>query len=39
MATQELDNRGLSPPEPMVRILEAIGSLGREDSLRVFMDR
>ena len=39
MPTQELDNRGLSPPEPMVRILEAIGSLGREDSLRVFMDR
>ena len=39
MATQELDNRGLPPPEPMMRILEALGSLGTHDDLRVFMDR
>lgn len=39
MATQELDNRGLPPPEPMVRILEALGSLGAGDDLHVLMDR
>ena len=34
-----LDNRGLHPPEPMVRILEAITSLEPSDELCVLMDR
>lgn len=39
MATHELDNRGLQPPEPMVRILAALGELAEEDELRAIMDR
>ena len=39
MATRSLDNRGLHPPEPMVRILEAITSLEPSDELCVLMDR
>ncbi len=39
MATQELDNRGLVPPEPMVRILAALAKLGADDELRALMDR
>lgn len=39
MTTIELDNRGLEPPQPMVRILSALATLPRDDSLRVLMDR
>jgi uncharacterized protein (DUF2249 family) len=39
MATYELDNRGLPPPEPMVRILGELAALGPEDDLEVLMDR
>ena len=39
MATNSLDNRGLAPPEPMVRILEAVQSLQGGDQLDVLMDR
>ena len=39
MASHSLDNRGLPPPEPMVRILEAVESLRDGDDLRVLMDR
>lgn len=39
MTAIHLDNRGLQPPEPMVRILEALGSLTPEDQLVVQMDR
>lgn len=34
-----LDNRGLSPPEPMLRILAACESLQRGDSVEALMDR
>lgn len=39
MATIELDNRGLQPPEPMVRILAALKELGDGDELFAHMDR
>lgn len=39
MASHSLDNRGLPPPEPMVRILDAVEALRAEDELRVLMDR
>ncbi len=39
MTTIELDNRGLSPPEPMVRILTALATLGADDRLQARMDR
>jgi uncharacterized protein (DUF2249 family) len=39
MASVELDNRGLSPPEPMVRILGALARLAAGDDLVVLMDR
>lgn len=39
MTDIQLDNRGLQPPEPMVRILEAIGGLAIDDRLVVLMDR
>ncbi len=39
MSTIDLDNRGLGPPEPMVRILAALPKLGEGDELRVLMDR
>lgn len=39
MARITLDNRGLHPPEPMVRILEALAGLGDEDELLALMDR
>lgn len=39
MAVHTIDNRGLQPPEPMVRILEAIAALGPEDELHALMDR
>ena len=39
MAQQQLDNRGLQPPEPMVRILAALGTLEDGTELAVLMDR
>lgn len=35
----ELDNRGLQPPEPMLRILEALDRLGPDESLVAVNDR
>ena len=34
-----IDNRGLTPPEPMVRILAACESLGPDDRIEARMDR
>jgi len=34
-----LDNRGLLPPEPMVRVLEALNTLAADDVLEVLNDR
>lgn len=39
MVTIQLDNRGLQPPEPMVRILAALGELGAGDQVVALMDR
>lgn len=39
MATIEVDNRGLEPPEPMVRILRALSSLPDGDDVEALMDR
>jgi uncharacterized protein (DUF2249 family) len=39
MATIEVDNRGLEPPDPMVRILKALSSADPEDDLFALMDR
>lgn len=39
MATVQLDNRGLEPPEPMVKILGALRSLPEQDELVALMDR
>jgi len=39
MATIEIDNRGLQPPEPMVRILDALTNLPDGDELIALMDR
>lgn len=39
MATIQIDNRGLQPPEPMVRILAALGGLGADDEVVALMDR
>lgn len=39
MEIHVLDNRGLSPPEPMVRILSALTDLAGEDELHATMDR
>jgi uncharacterized protein (DUF2249 family) len=35
----QLDNRGLEPPQPMVRILEALAALGEGDELVALLDR
>lgn len=35
----ELDNRGLLPPEPMVRIMAALENLPAGEELHVLMDR
>lgn len=35
----QLDNRGLSPPEPMIRILTALESLESGGSILARMDR
>lgn len=39
MVTIQIDNRGLQPPEPMVRILAALGELGATDEVVALMDR
>ncbi|MCC6419908.1 MAG: DUF2249 domain-containing protein [Gemmataceae bacterium] len=39
MATIAVDNRGLQPPEPMVRILGALSSLADGDEVEALMDR
>ena len=39
MEIHELDNRGLQPPEPMVRILETLSALPDGDELHASMDR
>lgn len=38
-ALMELDARGLEPPQPMIRILEALADLPPETELRVQTDR
>lgn len=35
----EIDNRGLQPPEPMVRILSALAQLPAGEDLVALMDR
>jgi uncharacterized protein (DUF2249 family) len=39
MTAVHLDNRGLPPPEPMVRILQALQTLPGDAELVVLMDR
>ena len=39
MKAIELDARGLLPPEPMVRILEAAAALAQDGELRAHTDR
>jgi len=39
MAVISLDNRGLGPPEPMVRILAALRTLQSGDEVEALMDR
>jgi tRNA 2-thiouridine synthesizing protein A len=39
MANVRIDNRGLAPPEPMVRILSGLAELGDGDELVAVMDR
>ncbi|MCZ2110211.1 MAG: DUF2249 domain-containing protein [Dehalococcoidia bacterium] len=39
MATVTIDNRGLQPPEPMVRILSGLDGLTDGDELVALMDR
>ena len=39
MRTYNLDNRGLEPPEPMVRILDVTKQLEDGDELHAIMDR
>jgi TusA-related sulfurtransferase len=39
MKVIELDARGLLPPEPMVRILEAAAAAAQDDELRARTDR
>ena len=39
MTTIRIDNHGLLPPEPMVRILEALVTLAPGDELVALMDR
>ncbi len=34
-----VDARGLEPPQPMVRILEALGTLGDSATMRAHTDR
>jgi uncharacterized protein (DUF2249 family) len=39
MTNIEIDNRGLEPPQPMVRILSALASMEPEGELKALMDR
>jgi uncharacterized protein (DUF2249 family) len=39
MARIEIDNRGLEPPEPMVRILSAMPRLDENGEIVALMDR
>lgn len=39
MDTIEIDNRGLQPPEPMVRILTAVSTMGEAGRVVALMDR
>lgn len=39
MTKVEIDNRGLTPPEPMVRILAGLAKLADGDELVALMDR
>lgn len=39
MERVEIDNRGLEPPEPMVRILNTLAENGRETQVLALMDR
>lgn len=39
MTAHTIDNRGLEPPEPMVRIFAALESLAAGERLRALMDR
>lgn len=39
MATVTIDNRGLQPPEPMVRILSGLDGMGDSDEMVALMDR
>lgn len=34
-----LDNRGLMPPEPMIRVMQAVENLGADQVLEVINDR
>jgi uncharacterized protein (DUF2249 family) len=38
-AVIRLDNRGLKPPEPMIRILEALDRRGPADRVEALLDR
>ena len=38
MAETILDVRGLPPPEPLERVLDALGALGAGDRLRLLVD-
>jgi TusA-related sulfurtransferase len=37
MSRETLDLRGLTPPEPMVRILSALAALGKDDELEAIL--
>jgi uncharacterized protein (DUF2249 family) len=39
MTVHTLDNRGLEPPEPMVRIFDALNELKAGEELHALMDR
>ena len=39
MSTVRLDNRGLQPPEPMLRMLAACEKLEEGDDIEALMDR
>ncbi|HEX6030250.1 MAG TPA: DUF2249 domain-containing protein [Tepidiformaceae bacterium] len=39
MSTITIDNRGLEPPEPMVRILGALAQMDDSDEVVALMDR
>lgn len=37
--TRHLDNRGLEPPEPMMRTLEIVNQMGTDEVLEIHNDR